>query len=389
MLRARVRRTAPLVLVLALSAATVDAQRGSGPAWLLRSLAATAPEQQSRPELLDAPVLPGSVMKAVTLVAALESGVITPATTRICRRVVTVDGVRYTCSHPDLKRPLTAAEALAHSCNDFFVSLAARLSRTSVNDVRARLGLAALAPDAKLAASLVGLDGPRMAPRAVLDMMTRLIGADARHPVPMAAATRRVLLDGLRGAASYGSASELGTRGISALAKTGTAPMPGGGVLGLTVAFFPAHEPRQAAVVAAPGAAGRDATSIAGDLLADDELSMRVGVTGTDGRVRVETIRIDDYIARVLAGEGEPRAADARAAGVGHCHSHVRARQPQPARSRRLRHVRHDALPSVARPHRLVHPRGNGDVGTGARASGQTGRDLLLGVVRRSPRACL
>ena len=64
-------------------------------------------------------------------------------------------------------------------------------------------------------------------------------------------------------------------------------------------------------MVVAPGAAGRDATSLAGDLLAAGELSLRVGVTGANGRVRVETVRMDDYVARVLAGEGEPRAADA------------------------------------------------------------------------------
>ena len=42
----------------------------------------------------------------------------------MCRREVTVDGVRFVCAHPDLQRPLSAAEALAHSCNDFFTSLA-------------------------------------------------------------------------------------------------------------------------------------------------------------------------------------------------------------------------------------------------------------------------
>ena len=108
----------------------------------VRSLAQSRrPPRDRDPTLLDTPILPGSVMKAVTLVAALESQVIEPDTARMCRRTVTVDGRRYVCSHPDLKRPLTPAEALAHSCNDFFVSLAPRLPATALNDVRARLGL--------------------------------------------------------------------------------------------------------------------------------------------------------------------------------------------------------------------------------------------------------
>ena len=38
---------------------------------------------------------------------------------------------------------------------------------------------------------------------------------------------------------------------------------------------------------------------------------LRLGRTLPDGRTRIERIAIDDYIAQVLAGEGQPRAADA------------------------------------------------------------------------------
>ncbi len=310
------RCTAVVLALATVLAGTTYAQTGSAPAWLVRSLDVPADSQESRPDVLNSPILPGSLMKAVTLVAALESHVIEPDTARLCRRVVTVNGHRYVCSHPDLKRPLTAAEALAHSCNDFFVSLAQGLSRTTVNDVRARVGLPQIPPTADFAAALVGLDGPRVTPRLLLDSFIRLLGAGRPRSLVMSPSTSRVLVEGLRGAATYGSASELGTRKISALAKTGTALMPGGGSLGVMVAFTPADAPRRAVMVVAPGAAGRDATSIAGDLLqrgatAIDETRLRIGSPRSDGTTRIETLSLEDYVARVAAGEAPPDAREA------------------------------------------------------------------------------
>jgi SpoIID/LytB domain protein len=321
--RSRVAWLSRVVATMGLAGALVlvpgaAAQAPSGAAWFVRSLDTPSDRRESGAQVLDAPILPGSVMKAVTLVAALDSHTIEPDTTRMCRRVVTVDGRRYTCSHPDLKRPLTPAEALAHSCNEFFVSLAPRLPRAMVNEVRARVGLPAIGGNANYAAALVGLDGPRITPRVLLDVFARLAGADRDRPIALSAAARRVLLDGLRGAATYGSASELGTRKISALAKTGTAPMPGGGALGILVALTPADKPIRGVVVVAPGAAGRDASTIAADLLAaaaptraDSQPIVRVGLTSSAGRTRIENLPLEDYVARVLVGEGQPRAADA------------------------------------------------------------------------------
>ena len=137
----------PLVALLAGYLLGTTLQRAAPPpgaAFFIRNLSTPRDRREARAELLDAPILPGSVMKPVTLVTALESGLITPATAAICRRVVTVDGVRFTCAHPDLKRPLSAAEALAHSCNSFFVSLAPRLSREAVNRTRLAAGAAFL-----------------------------------------------------------------------------------------------------------------------------------------------------------------------------------------------------------------------------------------------------
>ena len=311
-------------MVATISGVALRAQ-GSA-AFFVRSLQNPAERREARADVLDTPALPGSVMEVVTLVAALESQVIEPDTLRICRRIVTANGKRYTCSHPDLKRALTPAEALAHSCDDFFVSLAPRLSREMFNQVRAKLGLPPVGATADLAASFVGLDGPRLTPRSLLDLVARLAGVDPQRPLTLADDTRRVLLNGLRGAADYGSASALGARKIAALAKTGTAPLPGGDWMGVVVALEPAHKPTRGIVVVAPGAPGLDAAAIAADLLTSDaaassnsgrQASATLNPAAASRSIRISindrvvTFDLEDYVARVVAGEGQPRASDA------------------------------------------------------------------------------
>jgi SpoIID/LytB domain protein len=306
-------------------------------ALALVALDGTQPASGQRGELLDTPTLPGSVMKAFTLVAALERKIITPTTGALCRRQVTVDGVRYTCAHPDLKRAMTPAEALAHSCNEFFVSLARRLPRAEVNRVRVAAGLPPVPTTTPLAAALVGLDGPRIAPRALAQALTRLAGVGRQTSVSMRDDTRAVLRAGLSGAATYGTAAAFSQQRVPAWAKTGTAPMPGGGVAGLVVALWPAPAPTHSLVALAPGGAGIDVADIAATWLAarvrtstpstatgqsaartvvasernapsDKQATIRLGRTLPDGRTRVESLVMDDYVAQVLAGEGQPRA---------------------------------------------------------------------------------
>ena len=321
---ARLRRaagTAAFVVWCGAVALAAGQRPPQGAAWLVRPLDGAGPPRQARADLLDTPVLPGSIVKAVTLVAALEAGVITGQSAHLCRRVVTVDGRTYSCAHPVVKRALTPSEALAYSCNDFFLALAPRLPREALNAVRTRAGLAPIAASTTLSAGLVGLDGPRVTPRVMLDVLARLAGIGSEPALPIRAETRRVLLDGLRGAAEYGTASALAERGVAALAKTGTAPMPGGGVMGMVVAFAPAATPTRAAIVVAPGAAGLDAASIAADLLrepvessgrsSDRRSPANVRVARGDGKVPVESLEIDDYVAEVVAGESDPKAGDA------------------------------------------------------------------------------
>lgn len=334
---------AAAALFVCVLAASIHAQ---GPAYFTRSLDDPRDRREARPDILDTPVLPGSIVKTVVLVAALESGVITPGSSRLCRRVAKADGQTFTCSHPDLKRPLSPAEALAYSCNDFFVSLAPRLSREALNGARMAAGLPPIASNTPMASALLGLAGPKTTPRALIDVMARVAGAGKDKPVPMKAATRAVLLEGLRGAAEYGTASPFKAAGISALAKTGTILMPSGTALGLVVALTPADKPTRALVAAAPGGSGADAAEIAaaeittgkrgrGSFPASDPkpqgssnsstpsdggrsaekipgpFFVRLGRTLANGKTRIESMNLDDYISQVLAGEGQPKAGDA------------------------------------------------------------------------------
>jgi SpoIID/LytB domain protein len=304
---------AAAALLVCVLAATIHAQQA---AYFVRSLENPRDRSEARADILDTPVLPGSIVKTIALVAALERGIITADSSHMCRRVVKADGHTLTCSHPDLKRPLSPAEALAYSCNDFFVSLAPRLPREALNATRVAAGLPPIASATPMASAIVGLAGPKTTPRALIDVMARLAGAGKDTPVPMRPETRAVLMEGLRGAAEYGTASALKAGGISALAKTGTILMPSGDALGLVVALTPAEKPARAIVVAAPGGAGADAAGIAADLLKEQGkpttgATIRLGRTQPDGTTKIETLNLDDYISQVLAGEGQPRAGDA------------------------------------------------------------------------------
>ena len=288
-------------------------------AYLLIEMPSGREIGRAHPEILDTPVLPGSIAKVALLAAALDTGVVTPRTALACRREVNAGGTRLRCVHPDLGRPLDAVEALAHSCNTFFAVVAERVSRDALNARRVALGLPALAGSDALVPGALGLAGPGVTPRALARLIPRVVRAEA----PLTRETREVLLEGLRGAATYGTASALGDMGEGLLAKTGTAPMPGGGSQGIVVAYRPdagagdRPDTGLALVVVAPGASGRDAAAIARELLRERMAGgiahrVRVGET-KGGQYHVVTRSLEDYVARAVAGEG---AADAPPAAL-------------------------------------------------------------------------
>ena len=88
-------------ILLLLTLAAPDAQAdpaASRAAYFVRSLDNPRDRRESRGDILDTPVLPGSVVKTVALVSALENGIITPASTRTTSKPSAQDLPRMPCS---------------------------------------------------------------------------------------------------------------------------------------------------------------------------------------------------------------------------------------------------------------------------------------------------
>jgi len=287
-------------------------QTQPGVAYLAVDLASTTAIASERPDMLDVPMLPGSVAKIATLAAALESGVINAHSGILCTRTQTVAGHQLLCTHPDLHRPLEPAEALAQSCNVYFATVASRLPRAAFDRALVSLGLPPSDASVSVAAAALGLAGTRSSPRQLLGMMAR-IGARPAS-LPWRPTTLSVVRDGLAGAARYGSASALGARGIDALAKTGTTVGSSGLAQGLVVGLTPAAAPTTAFVLVASGGAGMDAAELAADRLRPRGPvidRVRIGVARPRGGYDVRMLALEDYVAGVVAGEAVPGSAPA------------------------------------------------------------------------------
>jgi SpoIID/LytB domain protein len=277
-----------------------------GPAMLVVDLPSGHIHSTLRPDLIHARLAPGSVLKIATLITALESGVVSSSTRFTCHRRVNVAGRELDCVHPDLGRPMSPAEALALSCNDFFTTIAQRISRGALGATTAALGLPAIEAGARMPLAGIGLEGIEASPEELLKALLRV--ADPDSGLLLKRETRQVLIEGLRGAAGYGTAHAIGDRGIDALAKTGTAPMPGGGYYGLIVAVAPSIRPSHGVVVLVPGGSGADAAEIAAETLAQliqgTRRGDRSGIRGMAGARR-------DQAAAPLKTSGVGSAASA------------------------------------------------------------------------------
>ena len=240
--------------------------RDPQPAYLLLELPSMRVVAEARRDVLATRLAPGSLMKVFTLAAALESGVADAGTRIMCRRTVNLDGKPVTCVHPDLHRTLGPEEALAHSCNVYFATLAKRVSRDSLDALLARAGLSPSSPTASMTRVALGLEGTRATPREWLEAFLRMSGS-IEPAVALEPATRAVIRRGLELAAREGTASALAEAGYSGMAKTGTAPMPGGGYLGLVAAVVNTELPTHAIIVIAPGTSGANAAVLAAELL--------------------------------------------------------------------------------------------------------------------------
>lgn len=276
---------------------------------------------EQRADVLQRPTHPGSISKVFTLLAALNAAEVDASTRIPCRERHVVGGRVLTCSHPRLGHALSASEALAHSCNGFFVTVAQRTTWPRIAAELRRAGLPAEPEPRDVALGAVGLEGPKFAPRELLAAFARVVQEARSRDGP----SDRIVLAGLRAAGRDGSARAFGEQGLDVLAKTGSGRIVGGAPGGLVVALHPADAPRHGVVVIGAGMAGRDAAGIAAAALrrAVPELAtpaaptargaasaetVRLGTIVGDG-VRVSDIGLEDYVAGVVAAEAPPTAS--------------------------------------------------------------------------------
>jgi stage II sporulation protein D len=304
------------------------AQPAGTPAWAIVDWTTGEVVAGDGLERLGEPAPPGSLLKMATLVTAIESGLVTAGTRVPCAGETRVGGELVRCSHPRMRHPLRPAEALALSCNVWFATIGARVSRSRLDATLTALGLPPTPRGAPMPLSATGVRAAASPPLSWVEALRRLL--EEPGPVSLTPSGRMLLLEGLRGAALYGSASAFSERGLDALAKTGTADHSGG-TLGVVIAAWPSAHPTRAIVLLGAGIAGRDAAALAAGRVAStpapaavqkppvpvparrqpaanaNVTPVRVGFAVAGG-VEVRPLAIEDYVARALAGEAAPRS---------------------------------------------------------------------------------
>jgi cell division protein FtsI/penicillin-binding protein 2 len=174
-------------------------------------------------------------------------------------------GTSSHCWYPAGHGSLGLEEAIAQSCNTYFLELAAGLDRRRAARTFVRYGLGGPDPDAQ-AEELIGLgNGWKESPMALAKAYLQL-EKEQQHPM------QGRILKGMQWSAERGTA-----RGVDAalgsnvaLAKTGTAPCshkPAGAADGFAVVLFPAVQPRLVLLVRVHEATGAASAKVAGAML--------------------------------------------------------------------------------------------------------------------------
>jgi cell division protein FtsI/penicillin-binding protein 2 len=201
---------------------------------------------------------PGSLVKPFLAMAyAAQHGGVFPR--------VRCTGTAGRCWLPEGHGALDLEEAIAQSCNAYFLALAAGLDRRTAAPVFAHYGLRGPPPTASDATS-IGLgsewkESPLALARAYLQLES-----EAGQP------TQARLRAGMLAAASRGTAwavdQALGPN--AALAKTGTAPcahQPRAAADGFALVLYPATQPRLLLLVRKHGATGAATAALAAQML--------------------------------------------------------------------------------------------------------------------------
>lgn len=175
-------------------------------------------------------------------------------------------GTRSRCWLPAGHGTLGLEEAIAQSCNSYFLALADTLDRPRASEVFARYGLGGPGLD-QPRESLVGFGaGWQQTPEALAAAYAHLL-LDPHQTV-----WRERILAGMQAAAERGTARSIdvtvGAR--AAFAKTGTAPCshtPRAAADGFTLVAWPAPQPRLILLVRVHGVTGAQSAAVAAQML--------------------------------------------------------------------------------------------------------------------------
>lgn len=220
---------------------------------------------------------PGSTVKPFLMERLLTTGLLSVSSEYRCSRTLRLGARTLDCSHAQQPMPLLPAEALALSCNNYFVHFAARLPVGAFADTLLSSGMADRQPFGKPAApatvqvptdadahllQCLGESDVYTSPLALLSAYTRLILRIQSMPESHAS---RALDEGMRGCVEQGTGIEAKVAGVELAGKTGT-----GGARGRThlngwfLSYAPASAPRLAMVTFVEnGAGGSDAAPLA------------------------------------------------------------------------------------------------------------------------------
>lgn len=197
---------------------------------------------------------PGSAIKPFTLLSALEAGAVGVETHALCRGGYKRGDFEMACSHPRYKTSFDASQALAHSCNRYFAGVGERLEGERFIETLKRFGFGARTGGGGASESPGALprDGVRVAemlgeserltvtPAQLLTAYAALFNGGRlftphharagafspreRERVEVRDEHRALLVEGMRGAVTVGTASRSGLDGVPLIifGKTGT-----------------------------------------------------------------------------------------------------------------------------------------------------------------------
>ena len=271
---------------------------------------------------------PGSTIKPFTTLAALQTGIITHDTRIRCRQKSKREDVVDSCSHPPNLPPFTPAEALAQSCNYYFASVGERLDKERVSSLFTGFGFGqTLARDRWQPESAIG-EGAFLQVTPI--QLARGYAALFNGQIQVNEKDRAILIEGMRGAVSFGTAKNAGLDSLPAfvIGKTGTStPLQGfrpqGWFVGVALADAAKTDAQLVVVVYLKNAHGSDAAEIARPIFEEfggkpvpRNNSPHVTVHKVSENTR-QQVSLEDYVLQVVSTEAsvedEPQAIKALA----------------------------------------------------------------------------